>query len=53
MPGVPKILARDFSPDVTQQLYQMARAAGFNKEDGLAVVKVLERLAGVEVQGRR
>ena len=78
--GVPKILARDFSPggtvditykdqeletafakqlgvplllaNVTQQLYQMARAAGLNKEDGLAVIKVLERLAGVEV-GRR
>lgn len=75
--GVPRILARDFSPggtvdisykdqeletafakqlgvplllaNVTQQLYQMARAAGLNKEDGLAVVKVLERLAGVEV----
>lgn len=78
--GVPRILARDFSPggtvdisykdqeletafakqlgvplllaNVTQQLYQMARAAGLNKEDGLAVVKVLERLAGVEVKGR-
>ena len=78
--GVPRILARDFSPggtvdisykdqeletafakqlgvplllaNVTQQLYQMARAAGLNKEDGLAVVKILERLAGVEVKGR-
>jgi 3-hydroxyisobutyrate dehydrogenase-like beta-hydroxyacid dehydrogenase len=77
--GVPKILARDFSPggtvditykdqeletafakqlgvplllaSLTQQLYQMARAAGLNKEDGLAVVKVLERLAGVQVKG--
>jgi 3-hydroxyisobutyrate dehydrogenase-like beta-hydroxyacid dehydrogenase len=77
--GVPKILARDFSPggtvditykdqeletafakqlgvplllaNVTQQLYQMARAAGYNKEDGLAVVKVLEKLAGVQVGG--
>ena len=77
--GVPKILARDFSPggtiditykdqeletsfakqlgvplllaDVTQQLYQMARAAGQNKEDGLSVIKVLERLAGVQVGG--
>jgi hypothetical protein len=29
----------------------MARAAGLNKEDGLAVVKVLERLAGVQVKG--
>jgi 3-hydroxyisobutyrate dehydrogenase len=75
--GVPKILARDFTPggtvditfkdqeletafakqlgvplllaNVTQQLYQMARAAGLNKEDGLAVIKVLERLAGVHV----
>jgi 3-hydroxyisobutyrate dehydrogenase len=77
--GVPKILARDFSPggtvditykdqeletafakqlgvplllaNLTQQLYQMARAAGLNKEDGLAVVKVVERLAGVQVKG--
>jgi 3-hydroxyisobutyrate dehydrogenase len=77
--GVPKILARDFSPggtvdisykdqeletafakqlgvplllaNVTQQVYQMARAAGLNKEDGLSVVKVLERLAGVQVGG--
>jgi 3-hydroxyisobutyrate dehydrogenase len=77
--GVPKILARDFSPggtvditykdqeletafakqlgvplllaNLTQQLYQMARAAGLNKEDGLAVIKVLERLAGVQVKG--
>jgi 3-hydroxyisobutyrate dehydrogenase-like beta-hydroxyacid dehydrogenase len=75
--GVPKILARDFSPggtvditykdqeletafakqlgvplllaNLTQQLYQMARAAGLNKEDGLSVVKVLEQLAGVRV----
>ena len=44
--GVPLLLA-----NVTQQLYQMARAAGYNKEDGLAVVKVLERLAGVHVAG--
>ena len=77
--GVPKILARDFTPggtiditykdqeletafakqlgvplllaNVTQQLYQMARAAGQNKEDGLSVIKVLERLAGVQVGG--
>jgi 3-hydroxyisobutyrate dehydrogenase len=44
--GVPVLLA-----NVTQQVYQMARAAGFNKEDGSAVVKVLERLAGVTVSG--
>jgi 3-hydroxyisobutyrate dehydrogenase-like beta-hydroxyacid dehydrogenase len=45
--GVPVLLA-----NVTQQVYQMARAAGFNKEeDGSALVKVLERLAGVTVGG--
>jgi 3-hydroxyisobutyrate dehydrogenase len=42
--GVPVLLA-----NVSQQVYQMARAAGFNKEDGTAVIKVLERLAGVQV----
>ena len=46
--GVPVLLA-----NVTQQVYQMARAAGFNKEDGAAVVKVYEQLAGVTVGGRR
>lgn len=45
--GVPMILA-----NVTQQYYQMARAAGYGKEDGSAVVKVIERLAGVTVGGR-
>jgi 3-hydroxyisobutyrate dehydrogenase-like beta-hydroxyacid dehydrogenase len=42
--GVPVLLA-----NVTQQVYQMARAAGFNKEDGSAVLKVIEKLAGVTV----
>ena len=74
---VPKILARDFAPggtmdiyykdqelatafakglgvpillaNITQQVYQMARAAGLNKQDGAAIVQVLERLAGVHV----
>jgi len=36
---------------VTQQVYQVARAAGFNKEDGSALIKVFERLAGVRVSG--
>jgi len=45
--GVPVLLA-----NVSQQVYQMARAAGLGKEDGTAIVKVLERLAGVQV-GRR
>ena len=76
---VPKILARDFTPggtvdvffkdqeletafakrlgvpvllaNVSQQVYQMARAAGLNKEDGSAIIKVLERMAGVQVSG--
>jgi 3-hydroxyisobutyrate dehydrogenase len=45
--GVPMLLA-----NVTQQVYQMARAAGLNKEDGSAVVKVYEQLAGVQVGGK-
>ena len=77
--GVPKILARDFSPggtvditykdqeletafakrlgvpvllaNVTQQVYQMARAQGLNKQDGSAVVKIFEQMAGVKVKG--
>ena len=76
---VPKILARDFAPggtidiyfkdqeletafarqlgvplllaNVSQQVYQMARAAGLGKQDGPAIIRVLERLAGVEVRG--
>ena len=43
--GVPVLLA-----NVTQQVYQMARAQGLNKQDGSAVVKVFERLAGVTVK---
>jgi 3-hydroxyisobutyrate dehydrogenase-like beta-hydroxyacid dehydrogenase len=74
---VPKIIARDFAPggtmdiyfkdqeletafakqlgvplllaNVSQQVYQMARAAGLNKQDGSAIVRVLERMAGVHV----
>ena len=42
--GVPLLLA-----NVTQQVYQMARAAGLNKQDGSAIVKIFERLAGVHV----
>jgi 3-hydroxyisobutyrate dehydrogenase-like beta-hydroxyacid dehydrogenase len=42
--GVPVLLA-----NITQQVYQMARTAGLNKEEGSAVVKVYERLAGVTV----
>ena len=44
--GVPVFLA-----NVSQQIYQMARAGGLGKEDGTAIVKVLERLAGVQVKG--
>ena len=46
--GGPVLLA-----NVTQQVYQMARAAGLNKEDGSAVVKIFERLAGVTVGKER
>jgi 3-hydroxyisobutyrate dehydrogenase-like beta-hydroxyacid dehydrogenase len=44
--GVTLLLA-----NVSQQVYQMGRAAGFAKEDGSALVKVFERLAGVTVSG--
>jgi 3-hydroxyisobutyrate dehydrogenase len=45
--GVPLLLA-----NVSQQVYQMARAAGFAKEDGASVVKVYERMAGVTLGPR-
>ncbi len=40
--GVPLLLA-----NVSQQVYQMARAAGLGKEDGTAILKIVESLAGV------
>ena len=44
--GVPLLLA-----NVTQQVYQMARARGLNKHDGAAIIKIFEQLAGVTVKG--
>jgi 3-hydroxyisobutyrate dehydrogenase-like beta-hydroxyacid dehydrogenase len=44
--GAPLLLA-----NVSQQVYQMARAAGLGKQDGTAIIQVLERLAGVKVAG--
>jgi 3-hydroxyisobutyrate dehydrogenase-like beta-hydroxyacid dehydrogenase len=44
--GVPMLLA-----NVSQQVYQMARAQGLNKLDGSAVVKIFEQMAGVKVKG--
>jgi 3-hydroxyisobutyrate dehydrogenase-like beta-hydroxyacid dehydrogenase len=46
--GVPLLLA-----NLTQQVYQAARAQGLNKQDGAAIVKVFERLAGVTVAGSK
>lgn len=34
----------------TEQVYQMARARGLNKQDGAAIVKVFEQMAGVTVK---
>jgi 3-hydroxyisobutyrate dehydrogenase len=45
--GVPVLLA-----NVSQQVYQMARAAGLNKQDGSAVIQVIEKLAGVQVKAQ-
>jgi len=44
--GAPLLLA-----NMSQQVYQMARAAGLGKQDGTAIIQVLERLAGVKVGG--
>jgi 3-hydroxyisobutyrate dehydrogenase len=43
--GVPIVMA-----PISQQVYQMARAMGIHKEDGSAVIKVYERLIGIEVK---
>jgi 3-hydroxyisobutyrate dehydrogenase-like beta-hydroxyacid dehydrogenase len=45
--GVPLFLA-----NVSQQVYQMARATGLGKEDGAAIVKIYEQLAGVTLGPR-
>jgi 3-hydroxyisobutyrate dehydrogenase-like beta-hydroxyacid dehydrogenase len=45
--GVPLFLA-----NVSQQVYQMARALGFAKEDGASIVKVYEQMAGVKLGPR-
>ncbi len=45
--GVPLLLA-----NVSQQVYQMARAQGLAKEDGASIVKVYERMAGVKLGPR-
>jgi len=45
---VPTLMA-----NVSQQVYQMARTAGLNKEDSSAVVKIYENLADVRVVGRK
>jgi 3-hydroxyisobutyrate dehydrogenase-like beta-hydroxyacid dehydrogenase len=46
--GVPMMLA-----NVSQQFYQMARTAGYGKEDGSSVVKVIEGLAGVRLGAKK
>lgn len=45
--GVPLFLA-----NVSEQVYQMARAAGLGKEDGSAIVKLYEQMAGVQLGPR-
>ncbi len=45
--GVPLLLA-----NVSQQVYQMARAAGLGKQEGAAIIQVIEQLAGVKVGGK-
>jgi 3-hydroxyisobutyrate dehydrogenase-like beta-hydroxyacid dehydrogenase len=46
--GVPTFMA-----NISQQIYQMARTQGLNKEDSSAVIKIYEQLADVSVIGRK
>ncbi len=45
--GVPLFMA-----NISQQVYQMARAQGLNKQDGASVVKLYEQMAGVKLGPR-
>ncbi len=45
--GVPLLLA-----NVSQQVYQMARAAGYSKEDGASVIKLYENMTGIKLGPR-
>ncbi|MEO6888004.1 MAG: NAD(P)-dependent oxidoreductase [Ktedonobacteraceae bacterium] len=36
---------------LTRQMYEMARASGYGRDDYTALLKVLEQMAGVEVRG--
>lgn len=45
--GVPLFMAA-----ISQQVYQMARAQGLNKQDGASVVKLYEEMAGVRLGPR-
>ncbi len=45
--GVPLFMA-----NISQQVYQMARAHGLNKQDGASVVKIYEQMAGVKLGPR-
>ena len=41
-----------FMANIAQQVYQMGRAAGFGSEDGSAIVKIYEQLAGISLGSR-
>jgi 3-hydroxyisobutyrate dehydrogenase len=45
--GVPVLLA-----NVSQQVYQMGRAAGLSKQDGSSIVKLYEQMTGVKLGPR-
>jgi hypothetical protein len=51
--GIRQIAGRAaVSRNVSQQVYQMARATGLGKEHGAAIVKIYEQLAGVTLGPR-
>jgi 3-hydroxyisobutyrate dehydrogenase-like beta-hydroxyacid dehydrogenase len=37
---------------LTRQMYEMARAEGYGRDDYTSLLKVLEQLAGVEVRSK-
>jgi len=42
-----------FLASVSQQVYQMGRAAGLNKQDGSSIVTLYEKMAGVQLGPRK
>jgi len=42
-----------FMAAASQQVYQMARAAGYNKNDGSVLIKLYEDMVGIQLGPRQ